>query len=154
MYRTTQSPLVTQLATRMIITTLVIIHSQLIKWSILISQINFVKDWTVIVSVTGVLIPVDFSGVKKMTCQEMSRLVQTCHTQGDEFFYDLIVTKYCDKIVTFFMSPCDLKPPSPSSPFNQRRAFKFFFVPNQCKYECRSKTDGDLFSSTLSYSIK
>ena len=89
MYRTIQSPLVTQLAIiiiRMIIirptlllVVVVIIYSQLIiKWSILSKQINFVKDWTVIVSVTGVLILVDFSGVKKMTCSDMSKRVQTC----------------------------------------------------------------------------
>ena len=104
MYRTIQSPLVTQLAIiiRMIIIrptlllVVVIIYSQLIiKWSILSKQINFVKDWTVIVSVTGVLILVDFSGVKKMTCSDVSKLVKTCHSQGDKLFLRL----NCDEIL-------------------------------------------------------
>ena len=110
MYRTTQSPLVTQLATRMIM--LVIIHSQLIKWSM--SLINFVKDWIVIVSVTGVLIPVDFNGVKKMMI-----------TQGDNFFpwlnCDEILWQKCD---IFYCHPVTHEK-TPSSPFDQRRAFNF-----------------------------
>ena len=156
MYRTIQSPLVTQLAIiiiRMIIIrptllllVVVIIYSQLIiKWSILSKQINFVKDWTVIVSVTGVLILVDFSGVKKMTCSDVSKLVKTCHSQGDKLFLRL----NCDEILwqnydIFYVTLWDTqKPKSLYITFQSKKSFQFFFVPNQCKCECRSKTDGD-----------
>ena len=158
MYRTIQSPLVTQLAIiiiRMIIIrptlllVVVIIYSQLtIKWSILSKQINFVKDWTVIVSVTGVLILVDFSGVKKwlvQTCPNVSKLVQTYHSQGDKLFLRL----NCDEILwqnydIFYVTLWDTqKPKSLYITFQSKKSFQFFFVPNQCKCECRSKTDGD-----------